>query len=71
MDDSQGDDSVRLGGHRLTNHNRQNRVLFTQDRAVAASEGICGSQLFKLCQSSKVSLCTAQFRSVLLTSHAC
>lgn len=54
MEDSQSDDAVRLGGHRLTNHNRQNRVVFTQDRAVAAAQGICGSQLFKLCQSSKV-----------------
>ncbi|KAF1968615.1 Rox3-domain-containing protein [Bimuria novae-zelandiae CBS 107.79] len=52
MEEGQADDAVRLGGHRLTNHNRQNRVVFAADGAVAASKGICGSQLFKLCQST-------------------
>ncbi|KAL1599630.1 hypothetical protein SLS60_007433 [Paraconiothyrium brasiliense] len=52
MEDSQGDDAVRLGGHRLTNHNRQNRVIFADEGGVAAAKGVCGSQLFKLCQST-------------------
>lgn len=52
MEDSQGDDAVRLRGHRLTNHNRQNRVIFADEGGVAAAKGISGSQLFKHCQST-------------------
>ncbi|KAL5431230.1 hypothetical protein PMIN07_007273 [Paraphaeosphaeria minitans] len=52
MENGQGDDTVRLRGHRLTNHNRQNRVLFADEGGVAAAKGVCGSQLFKLCQST-------------------
>lgn len=61
MEDSQGDDAVRLSRHRLTNHNRQNRVAFADDGSVSASKGICGSQLFKLCESSKVSFIQRSF----------
>ena len=61
MEDSQGDDAARLGGHRLTNHNRQNRVMFADEGGVAAAKGVCGSQLFKLCQSSKVPSYAAHF----------
>ncbi|KAJ4296596.1 hypothetical protein N0V90_006643 [Kalmusia sp. IMI 367209] len=51
MEESQSDDAVRLGGHRLTNHNRQNKSIF-DDTGVAAAKGVCGSKLFKLCQST-------------------
>ena len=70
MDDSLADDAVRLRAHRLTNHNRQNRVIFADEGGVAAAKGICGSQLFKLCQSSKVPFFAAHLRSVVLTRIA-
>lgn len=54
MEDSQDDDAVRLARHRRSNHNRQNRPIFSPEGGVAAAKGVCGSQLFKRCQSSKV-----------------
>jgi hypothetical protein len=61
---------VQLRGHRPTNHNRQNRVIFADEGGVAAAKGICGSQLFKLCESSKVPFYAAHLCSVMLTRNA-
>lgn len=48
MEDSAEDDAARLGGHRHSNHNRQDQSLYTKDGRLKASLGICGSQLFKV-----------------------
>ncbi|KAF1830612.1 Rox3-domain-containing protein [Decorospora gaudefroyi] len=48
MEDSPGDDAVRLRDHRLSNHNRQGGSAYTQDGRLRAAQGISGSQLFKV-----------------------
>jgi hypothetical protein len=42
------DETMRLGGQRHSNHNRQGKG------AVPAADGVTGKALFKFCQSSKV-----------------
>lgn len=48
MEEGTEDDAVRLGGHRHSNHNRQDQSLYTKDGRLKASLGICGSQLFRV-----------------------
>jgi hypothetical protein len=48
MGESADEDAVRLGDHRLSNHNRQGESAYTQDGRLRAALGICGSQLFKV-----------------------
>ncbi|PVI08533.1 Rox3-domain-containing protein [Periconia macrospinosa] len=55
LDTQDSDAAIRLGGRRRTDHNRQPRNIFAPDGGVAAAKGICGSQLFLGCQSSKPS----------------
>jgi hypothetical protein len=69
MQNSQDDGTLRLGGHRRTDHERREGNVFGPEGIVAA-KGICGSQLFMSCQSSKIPLCAAQSCSGLLTRVA-
>ncbi|KAL6702596.1 hypothetical protein ACN47E_001326 [Coniothyrium glycines] len=48
MEDGAGEDAARTGDHRLSNHARQHASLYAQDRPPRATEGIFGSQLFKV-----------------------
>lgn len=54
LDAQESDAAVRLDRRRRTDHNRQPGNIFAPDGGVAAAKGICGSQLFLGCQSSKV-----------------
>jgi len=71
MDETYGDGAARLGRHRLTNHNRQKESIFSPEGGVAAAKGICGSQLFKLCQSGKVPCYAGQFCAKVLICITC